>query len=276
MRKDLSDFFSNIYVVVMEIKFVRFVKGFVKYFHNRYLVRGNRDIIVLSHFGLGDQIIVGTLLNDLSSNRKVILPVDSKYFLQLSQFYSYNRNILVKDIGHFGAEFYPRKNDLKRLRQLFSLPIVDVGRDVVYFLSFLHRRSGISKLYFFAGWRSGLSFTNLPAYLFHYREHPSYELDRPYAFIDHHLGTSREIPNVVFSEIQKVGLELKFNDMSVTLVDQLSTIVDAEQLHFVASAPFCLALVMPCKAKIRVFYEAENSKTVLGEEGSGWSRAKCS
>lgn len=276
MRKELSGFFYNFYVVLMEIKFVRFVNGVVKYFHNGYLVRGSKDIIVLSHFGLGDQIIVGTLLNDLSSNRKVILPVDSKYFLQLSQFYSYNPNILVKDVGYFGAEFYPRKNDLNRLRRLFSLPVVDVGRDVVYFLSFFHRRAGISKLYFFAGWNSGLSFTNFPAYLFHYEEHPSNEINRSYAFIDHHLGTNREIPSVVFSEIQKVGLELKFNDMTVTLVDQLSTIVDAEQLHFVASAPFCLALVMPCKAKIRVFYEAENSKTVLGEEGSGWRRAKCS
>lgn len=275
MRRDLTSFFYNFYLAVMEIKFVRLVNGMVKYFHNGYLVRGRKDIILLSHFGLGDQIIIGKLLNDLSSDRKVILPVDSKYFLQLSQFYSYNQNILVKEIGYLGAEFYPRKNDLNRLRQLFSLPIVDVGRDVVYFLSFLNRKAGVSKLYFLAAWNSGLSFTNFPAYSFHYKEQPPYSIHHSYAFIDHHLGTNREIPNKVFSEIQRVGLDLKFNDMAVTLVDQLSTIVDAEQLHFVASAPFCLALVMPCKAKIRVFYEAENSKSVLGEEGSGWRRAKC-
>lgn len=275
MDKKVSKHFEKLFLVINEISVVRFGLGFIKYLHNGFLIKGKRDVIILSHFGLGDQIIIGSLLNSLSVNRNVVLPVDSKYFDQLANYYAYNYKVRVERIGNLKPEFYPRTADLKKLRQTFDLPMIDIGRNVVYFLSFFNHKSGVSRLYYLAGWNRRRNFTNIPAYRFHFKENVSNSANNPYAFIDHHLGTNREIPNDVFKAIDSAGLDLKFNDVTLTLIEQLSTIVSAQELHFVASAPFCLALVMPCKASTRVFYETKNSKSVLGEEGLGWQRAEC-
>lgn len=273
--KDLRKFPMSISRHASEKTFVRFLYGFVKFCHNWYLLKKKSDIILLSHFGLGDQLIIGNLINNLSINRHVTLPVDEKYFQQIKDFYSYNSNLHVVSIGYLEREFYPRKNDLKELRDTFNLPILDVGRNVIFFLSFVFRKAGVSKLYYLAGWNSGKSFENFPAYLYHYENQALVGNEIPYAFIDHHPGTNREIPNAVLDEIRDKGLDLKFNDTEVSLIDQLSTIVNARELHFVASAPFCLALVLPCKAIVKVFYETKNSVSTLGEEGAEWRRLRC-
>ena len=275
MHKSVLNRFEKLFLIINEISFVRFWLGFTKYLHNGFLIQRKRDVIILSHFGLGDQIIIGNLLNSLALNRKVVLPVDSRYSEQLRVYYAYNNNVRVEGVGHLKPEFYPRYAYLKELRRTFDLPIIDIGRNVVYFLSFFNQKSGVSRLYYLAGWNQGRNFKNIPAFHFHFKEEVSNSVNNPYAFIDHHPGTNREIPNDVFKAIDTAGLDLKFNDMTLTLIEQLSTIINAQELHFVASAPFCLALAMPCKASTRVFYRTKYSKSVLGEEGSDWQRAEC-
>jgi hypothetical protein len=260
---------------IAEIAIIRFLFGFFKFLHNRYLIYRNKDFVLLSHFGLGDQLIIGNLINRLSRERKIILPVDSKYFDQLSKFYSYNPNVRIESIGLLQPEFYPRYQEIRQLRKKYELPVVDIGRNVVFFLSFFYRASGVSKLYYLAGWGFGISFINISAFTFHCKEDFSNLNVTPYAYVDHHVGTNREIPSQVFMGLKESGFDIKFNDMNLTLIDQLSTIVNAQQLHFVPSAPFCLALVMPCRASVKIFYEKKNTKSVLGDEGSNWLRAEC-
>jgi hypothetical protein len=80
--------------------------------------------------------------------------------------------------------------------------------------------------------------------------------DVPFAFVDHHPGTSREIPSDVLSAIQSRGLLIVQNPRGTELSQIMPLLDYAEELHLVASAPLCLALTIDAKAKSRTHYDS--------------------
>lgn len=105
---------------------------------------------------------------------------------------------------------------------------------------------------------------------------------QPYAFLDHHPGTAREIPNRVLSGIKDRGFRLIENPRELPLYSMLRLLDSAQELHMVNSAPLCLALTTDAGAPVRVHYDShsdpvsksyERWKTVnLGSTGIDESR----
>ena len=78
----------------------------------------------------------------------------------------------------------------------------------------------------------------------------------PYAFIDHHPGTAREIPNRVLSGIKERSFRLIENPRGLPLYSMLRLLDSAQELHMVNSAPLCLALTIDAEAPVRIHYDS--------------------
>lgn len=77
----------------------------------------------------------------------------------------------------------------------------------------------------------------------------------PYAFLDHHPGTAREIPSHVLSGIKERGIRLIENPRELPLYSMVRLLDSAQELHLVNSAPLCLALTTDAKASMRIHYD---------------------
>jgi hypothetical protein len=80
--------------------------------------------------------------------------------------------------------------------------------------------------------------------------------DVPFAFVDHHPGTPREIPRGILAGIESRGLLVIQNPLGTPLAELVSLLDAAEELHLVASAPLCLALTLDARAKSRTHYDS--------------------
>lgn len=76
----------------------------------------------------------------------------------------------------------------------------------------------------------------------------------PFAFIDTHPGTHRAVPQEVIDAIQAKGLLVVFNDNKVPLHELCLTIMSAQELHMVGSAPLCLALTIGSENPVKIYY----------------------
>jgi hypothetical protein len=77
----------------------------------------------------------------------------------------------------------------------------------------------------------------------------------PYAFIDHHPGSIREIPSTVLDSIRNRGLQIVENPREVPIHATLDLMDGAQELHMVNSAPLCLSLTVDSKAPVRIHYD---------------------
>jgi hypothetical protein len=94
----------------------------------------------------------------------------------------------------------------------------------------------------------------------------------PFAFIDHHPGTTREIPAEVLEGIKRKGLLIVQNPLGTDLAQIMSLLDAAEELHLVASAPLCLALTVDARAKSRTHYDSLGDPIPNGYER--WNSVK--
>jgi hypothetical protein len=67
---------------------------------------------------------------------------------------------------------------------------------------------------------------------------------KPYAIVDHFVGTFREIPSSVLLDIQNRGLEIIHPSKSVEFKDLRDLLLGASELHVVNSSFLCFALML--------------------------------
>jgi hypothetical protein len=94
---------------------------------------------------------------------------------------------------------------------------------------------------------------------------------RPYAFVDHHPNTSREILDYYIFDVKNRGLEVILNDTSTPLYAFIDVLDEASEIHCVASAPLCLALTVNVKCNNKYYYRTEGQGTIRGVAYNDWT-----
>jgi hypothetical protein len=215
---------------------------------------GNR--ILWTHPGLGDQIcnarIIETFVEHHPGDR-ILLPTKRKYKKQVSQIYSY-----LKGVKPIPVPNNPRLEILViwGYQLLFGAGLQVVGRWK------LNRvRNPKNGVHLSLSSRFNVTVGLHPKDLVssRLREHllagkQVIPPEAPFAFIDTHPGTHREVPQTVIDSIQARGLDLVFNDNSVPLHELCLLIDSAQELHMVGSAPLCLALTIGSQNPVKIYY----------------------
>ena len=88
----------------------------------------------------------------------------------------------------------------------------------------------------------------------------------PYVLVDHHPGTWREIPSEALTGL-KENFKVIENPRDIPLFSLVSLIECAQEIHFVTSAPLCLALMIRQNAEHCFAYCAP---PLLKNDYSGW------
>ena len=188
---------------------------------------GNR--ILWTHPGLGDQIcnarIIETFVEHHPGDR-ILLPTKRKYKKQVSQIYSY-----LEGVKPIPVPNNPRLEIfvIWGYQLLFGAGLQVVGRWK------LNRvRNPKNGVHLSLSSRFNVTVGLHPKDLVssRLREHllagkQVIPPETPFAFIDTHPGTHREVPQTVIDSIQARGLELVFNDNSVPL-HELCLLIDSD------------------------------------------------
>lgn len=236
-------------------------------------------ILLWSHLGLGDQISASPVVEHLLSQKiEVVWPVKPRNldFLNLT-FKNWGGLSTVRLSDSVREDFQIRKIAFDTKSRVVSL-----GHGHLSSMRTLFPEYSLNSLFnLFIGVNPlNLVSRSLRDSLLRLdQEEPPLQ---PYAFLDHHPGTAREIPNRVLSGIKDRGFRLIENPRELPLYSMLRLLDSAQELHMVNSAPLCLALTTDAGAPVRVHYDShsdpvskiyERWKTVnLGSTGIDESR----
>jgi hypothetical protein len=209
-------------------------------------------ILLWSHLGLGDQISASPIVEQLLNRKiEVVWPVKPR-----------NLNFMNHAFNDWGGLSIVRLNE--SLREDFQIrkiafetksSVVSLGHGQLSSMRTLFPEFSLNSLF---NLFIGLDPLNLvsqsmrDSLLKLDQEEPPLE---PYAFLDHHPGTAREIPSQALSDIKERGLRLIENPRDLPLFSTVRLLDSAQELHMVNSAPLCLALTTDAKASVRIHYD---------------------
>lgn len=229
-----------------------------------------RDVVLWGHLGLGDQISLATSVEIWARLAdRVFLPAKSHNYRNLQKIYGYISNVEVVKLGEFSSR--DEEAVIRSLAHANCWRVIDGGRLLYNAIRLAYPEFGINRaLAVAAGTNpSSLMSEKMRDYLaLESRPMPA-GLD--YAFIDHHPGLEgRVIPEAVLLGIRDRGLAVMENPRGTPLYDLAITMANAIELHLVASAPLCLALVTGAGRGRRVAY-VPGSSSLLGKDyGVAW------
>ena len=227
-----------------------------------------QGIIFWGHLGLGDQISAARAIEMfIDKGLVVVIPTFKKNLDFISSTYGAWDRVVVAEISN-NAQF--ETAEVLRLKKEYGFRIVVAGHSFLGLVDRIH--GGIclnEKLNFCAGLGPGeLVSTRMRESLSLLDQLPVPQ--NPYAFIDHHPGTDRELPYQVLDGLKSRGLEVINNPRNVPLSSLLNLIDGADELHFVASAPLCLALTVDAKPKLKYYYRTKGQESLKSVSYRGW------
>jgi hypothetical protein len=227
-----------------------------------------RGIIFWGHLGLGDQISAARAIEMfLDKGFVVVIPTKSNNLDFISSTYGTWNRVIVAEISSNAEN---EVDEILRLKREYNFRIVVAGHS---FLKLLERsRDDVclnEKLNFCAGLELGqLVSAKMRESLSRLDQFPVPQ--KPYAFIDHHPGTDREIPPKILDGLKSRGLVLITNPRQVPLSSLLNLLDNADELHFVASAPLCLALTLNAKPKLKYYYRTNGQGSLKSISYKDW------
>jgi hypothetical protein len=217
-------------------------------------LRGENRVLLWTHLGLGDQISAARILKSyLDFGSEVFWPVKTRNFSFMNAAFGSLEGLELIEISDSPER---EASIVKGISESFGAKIVVAGHRV-----FNPLRQAFPDLPFNSLFNLsvGMNPMDLVAPDLRARlngQEQCMSPDVPFAFVDHHPGTSREIPSDVLSAIQSRGLLIVQNPRGTELSQIMPLLDDAEELHLVASAPLCLALTIDAKAKSRTHYDS--------------------
>lgn len=241
---------------------------------NKQIVQQNRDCIVYPHMGLGDQISMYPTLKALAETRsRVYLPVRPSYMNQVRDLYASLPNVRLLPLS--GRVVGDRKT-LWRLGDRLGLPLLTAGHEAY---ALIHRAFPDHSLNWHLNAACGVATDDLIRRdLGGFVKQVAQERvpSGRYAFVDHHPGTEREIPEGVLEDISRRGLAIVENPRAVPLTATLSLMQHAEELHLVSSAPLCMALTFDAGARYRYRYRVRDEFPLLLDYPMDWQELSVS
>jgi hypothetical protein len=245
-------------MIYSPLKLIRGVKAFSSPFLVYRVLRrnkrafGKQERVLWLHCGLGDQICGARIIEEWTRNGHIVhIPTKTK-----------NIEFLEAAYGSWeGVRIFSLPSDEKNERLLVrkyakqnKIAIAEIGHNAFSFTEFIFPELMLNSLFnLIAGLRPyDLISERLEKSLLQNVQigFPS----APYAFIDEHPNTNREISPMHREEISQRGLILLDNPRDLPLHQLVSVIKNANELHLVPSAPLCLALTLPTVKEQKRFH----------------------
>ena len=227
-----------------------------------------QGIIFWGHLGLGDQISAARAIEKfVDSGFDVIIPTKSKNLDFVSSTYGKWERVIVAEISNdAGLE----ASEILRLKSQYNFRIVVAGHSFLGLIDRSHEDICLNeKLNFWAGMGSGqLVSDKMRESLSLLDQFPVPQ--EPYAFIDHHPGTHREIPSKILEGLKSRGLVVVSNPRNSPLSSLMNLMDNADELHLVASAPLCLALTVDAKSKLKYYYRTNGQGSLKSISYKDW------
>lgn len=217
-------------------------------------LRGASRVVLWTHLGLGDQVSAAQIVQSyLAAGTQVLWPVKKKNFNFMSEVYGAVPGIELHVISDSQSDEIAA---IRLISKLSRAEVVVAGHNTFQPLRLAFPELSINSMFNLS---VGLDSKNLVSPYFRNllaALEPATVPSVPFAFVDHHPGTSREIPDSVLRGLQTRGLEVVLNPREIPLSRALDYLDKAEELHLVPSAPLCLALTVDAKAKVRIHYDS--------------------
>ena len=232
--------------------------------------RDQSRVVLWSHLGLGEPISAARIVNAyLDSGTEVLWPVKNRNLKFMKAAFGN-----LQGLSLIGIPDFPKNEEsiVTEISRLEKAPVIVAGHGALGPLRRAFPELPLNSLFNLS---VGIPAKDLLSQDLRERleEHTQAEVpDGPFAFIDHHPGTPREIPADKLAEIERRGLHVVQNPLGVELARIVSLLDAAEELHLVASAPLCLALTIDAKAKLRTHYDSLGDPIANGYER--WSSVK--
>jgi hypothetical protein len=231
-------------------------------------VVNRKSVILWSHLGLGDQISSASLIENLTKRiETLIIPTKKR---NLDFIFSTFGNWEGVQIEEVDDDSLCESREIQRLVRKHQCRVLVFGHHTLPIACLQLGEVCLNDLLSYSK-----KIPSGPLVSSKLRDslnkcHQATPPSKPFAFVDHHPGTSRAIPNRFLDEIRDRGLEVYSNPQHIPLYALLRILDEAEELHLVASAPLCLALTIDARAKKRVYYRTLNQGTITSPSYPNW------
>jgi hypothetical protein len=217
-------------------------------------LRGANRVVLWTHLGLGDQISAARILESyLDSGTQVFWPVKKRNLSFMNSAFGSLEGLELIEIDD-SPEY--ERSVVKGISKSSRAKIVMAGHRVLNPLRQSFPHLPFNSLFNIS---VGMSPSDLVAPNLRVRLSSQEQClvpGVPFAFVDHHPGTPREIPAGVLASIESRGLLVVHNPRGTELSGIMPLLDEAEELHLVGSAPLCLALTIDARAKSRTHYDS--------------------
>lgn len=217
-------------------------------------LRGSSRLVLWTHLGLGDQISASRIVKSyLDSGAQVFWPVKKRNISFMQAAFGSLGGLELKEIAD-SPEY--ERSEIKRISVATRAEIVMAGHRVLNPLRLAFPELPLNSHFNLS---VGMSPTDLIAPDLRVRLNAGEQYlspSVPFAFVDHHPGTPREIPHSILGSIESRGLMVVHNPREAELSTIMPLLDDAQEIHMVASAPLCLALTIDAKSQSRNHYDS--------------------
>jgi hypothetical protein len=225
-------------------------------------------IIYWGHLGLGDQISSARAIEAyINAGLNVVIPTKRKNLEFISSAYGSWSGVIVAEISDYDQD---EIKEIKRLKREFNFRVLVVGHSLLRIVDRIEGDISLNeKLNYCAGLRRGrLISSKLRNSLISLDQYPV--PPRPYAFIDHHPGTERELPQQILDTLISRNVAIIDNPRNVCMSRLIDLLDNAEELHLVASAPLCLALTVNAKSPTKYYYRTNGQHSLKSDSYKDW------
>ena len=210
-------------------------------------------VVLATHLGLGDQITASRIIERLLDRGvEVFLPVKSMYMEFMTKVFG----------GWQGLRFFRVGNsydfELTRISyhaRMMGVKVLNLGHRSYPTARRLFPEFPITSVFNILG---GVPPHDVVSSRFRSSLFALPQIQprtSPYAFVDHHPGTWREIDGVILNRLKDAGLEIVFNPRDSPLYSTLKLMDSAAEVHLVPSAPLCMALTADIQSPKRVHHD---------------------
>lgn len=226
-------------------------------------------VVLWGHLGLGDQISTFSAVQTWAARgHEVILPCKSKNAEMLSSIYGGLSGVRLHALG--ADDSRSEREQICQLSRNTRSVTMEAGHALLPLLLWLFPEMGLNGVLALAAFSDP---SQLQSPELRRRISLLPQIDPPaeeFAFVDHHPGTSREVPQLVLRSIQERGLLTVPNPRDVTMWSTLGLLDSAAEIHLVSSAPLCLALAANARSPLRIRYREAGARGLMRDYDSTW------
>ncbi len=224
--------------------------GFLQLQRNKQALRSSKTIVLWTHSGLGDQISMAKLFEELEYQGYTLhIPCKRRNLDNLTQMFSYLNHIIWHPISN---DTDLEKSEVLRVAATNSLPVVDLGRFALEYLRWRRPDKGLNTLMMLAG---GLDTKGLFSARFRQWVLTLDQLIPPQGdYLFENWEESRKawqrptFLSTEFADLRAISPESKYP------LFQYALILDSAKLIAVPGSAFmCLAMVIGARAPQKVF-----------------------